>query len=157
MPPNFQIIPYDDKYKQAFYDLNAHWIEQYFIMEPIDIKVLSDPKTYIIDEGGQVFFAIDGDKILGTIALKNQGDGVYELTKLGVDPKTHKSGAGTTLCKKVIEVYQTLEDGKLLFLESNSILTDARRLYDRLGFVEKPLSDDTPYARADYYMEWEGN
>jgi|FLOH01.1.fsa_nt_gi ribosomal protein S18 acetylase RimI-like enzyme len=156
MNSNFQIIAYDSKYKQAFYDLNAHWIEKYFAMEPIDIKVLSDPKTYIIDQGGEVFFALEGDMILGTVALKNDGGGIYELTKLGVDPKIHRGGAGTALCKKVIEAYQAKEDKTILYLESNSILTDARRIYDRLGFIEKPLSADTPYARADYYMEWQG-
>lgn len=157
MTSNFQIIPYDSKYKQAFYDLNAHWIKQYFVMEPIDTKVLSDPETYIIAKGGEVFFAIDEGTVFGTIALKNEGDGVYELTKLGVDPKTHKGGAGTALCIKVIEAFKAREDGKVLYLESNTVLTDARRLYDKLDFIEKPLPADTPYARANYYMEWEGN
>lgn len=156
MTSNFKIISYDSKYKQAFYDLNAAWIEQYFVMEDIDIKVLSDPQIHIIDLGGDVFFALDGDTVFGTVALKNEGNGTYELTKLGVDPKTHKGGAGTALCKKVIEAYQARADRKVLFLESNSVLTDARRLYDKLGFIEKPLSADTPYDRADYYMEWQG-
>lgn len=156
MAMNYKILSYNKKYRQAFYDLNAAWIEKYFVMEPVDIKVLSDPETYIVNTGGNVFYAVDGDTVIGAIALMNQGDGKYELTKLAVDPKTHKSGAGTALCKKVIETFQTLDDGKLLFLESNSILTDARRLYDRLGFIEKPLPADAPYERADYYMEWEG-
>ncbi len=155
MTSNFNIIAYDSKYKQAFYDLNAHWIKEYFVMEDIDIKVLSDPQTHIIDQGGEVFFAIADDKVFGTIALKNSGNGSYELTKLGVDPNTHKGGAGTALCKKVIEAYQAKKDGKLLFLESNTVLTDARRLYDKLGFIEKPLPANTPYERANYYMELE--
>ena len=155
MTPNFKIIAYDSKYKQAFYDLNAHWIKEYFVMEDIDIKVLSDPQTHIIDQGGEVFFAIDGDKVFGTVALKNQGNGKYELTKLGVDPNVRSSGAGTALCEKVMKAYLSKDDRKILFLESNTVLTGARRIYDRLGWIEKPLPANTPYERANYYMEWE--
>ncbi len=155
MTSKFKIIPYDSRYKQAFYDLNAHWIKEYFIMEPIDEKVLSDPQSHIIDKGGEVFFALDGNCVIGTVALKHEGDGIYELTKLGVDPTSHKGGTGTALCQRVIDHYQHLKDRKLLFLESNTVLTGARRIYDRLGFVEKPLSQDTPYERANYYMEWQ--
>ena len=91
----------------------------------------------------------------GTVALKNQGNGKYELTKLGVDPNVRSSGAGTALGEKAMEAYLTKNDRKTLFLESNTVLTGARRIYDRLGWIEKPLPADTPYERANYYMEWE--
>ena len=155
MIANFEIIPYGKKHKQAFYDLNAHWIKEYFVMEPVDVKVLSDPETYIINEGGDIFFAIADGVAFGTVALKNQGNGKYELTKLGVDPNVRSSGAGTALCEKAMEAYLTKNDRKTLFLESNTVLTGARRIYDRLGWIEKPLPADTPYERANYYMEWE--
>jgi hypothetical protein len=40
-----------------------------------------------------------------------------------------------------------------MFLETNSRLVGAIRLYERLGFVHRPLPPHSEYARADVYME----
>lgn len=60
----FSIESYDPQYDQAFYDLNAEWVKEFFKMEPIDEQVLSDPKTHIIDKGGEIFYAVENGKVL---------------------------------------------------------------------------------------------
>ena len=49
-------IPYDPAYRGVFYDLNKAWLEAYFLLEPYDIQVLSDPETMVLQPGGEVHF-----------------------------------------------------------------------------------------------------
>ncbi|MFC4348727.1 GNAT family N-acetyltransferase [Kordiimonas lipolytica] len=153
--PEFELVPYDIRFKQAFYDLNAWWVEKYFKMEPIDETVLSDPETHILAKGGEIYFTLIGGKPVGAVAMKLQSPGVYELTKLGVDPNVQQGGMGRALCEKVIERFQA-RGGKTLYLETNTKLEPAIRLYEKLGFVELTPSEPSPYERANHYMEWKG-
>ena len=150
----FEILPYDDKYKQTFYDLNAEWLREFFYIEPWDETVFSDPKKYVIDQGGQIFFAVEDGKAIGVVALKNEGSNRFELTKLGVDKSIRKGGIGRALCQAVIDHFKEHSSG-ILFLETNTILENAIRLYWRLGFVEMPNPVYSPYERSNYYMEWD--
>lgn len=150
----YTIEPYDARWKQAFYDHNMRWLREFFAVEPIDERVLSDPEDTILAKGGEIYFAVSGGVAHGTVALKMQEPGVFELTKLGVDPGVQKGGMGRALCQKVIERFLA-RGGTTLFLETNTLLEPAIKLYWQLGFVEKPTPFDSPYVRANYYMEWE--
>ena len=154
--PSFTVEDYHARWRQAFYDLNIWWLRAYFDVEPIDEIMLGDPENQILAKGGEIFFAVTGDKAVGTVAMKRERDGVFELTKLGVDPSVHKGGMGRTLCKKVIERFQA-RGGKTLFLETSTVLEPAIKLYHNLGFVEKSNPQTSPYARSNYYMEWEAS
>ncbi len=151
--PTFEIVPYDVAHRQAFYDLNIAWVRQYFKVEPIDEKVLSDPEGTILDKGGEIFFAVVGGKAVGAVAMKAEGEGRFELTKLGVDPNVRQGGMGRALCEKVIERFKA-RGGTTLYLETNTILTPAITLYHKIGFVEMDPPVPSPYERANYYMEW---
>ncbi len=151
--PSFEIVPYDVAYRQAFYDLNVAWVKQYFKVEPIDEKVLSDPEGTILDKGGEIFFAVADGKAVGAVAMKAEGDGRFELTKLGVDPNVRQGGIGRALCIEVINRFQA-RGGKTLYLETNTVLEPAIRLYHRIGFKEMEPPVPSPYERANYYMEW---
>ena len=61
-----EIIPFSQKYSKDFYNLNVEWLEKYFYVESYDEKVLSNPKTYIIDTGGFIFFVKKENEIIGT-------------------------------------------------------------------------------------------
>lgn len=57
------IQTYHSKYATAFKTLNIEWLESYFYVEPYDNEVLSNPKKYIIDKGGYIFFAVEQNKV----------------------------------------------------------------------------------------------
>ena len=60
---NLKIIAFDPKFACDFHDLNIEWLETYFYVEPYDKEVLSKPRTYIIDKGGEIFFILrNGDR-----------------------------------------------------------------------------------------------
>jgi putative acetyltransferase len=150
---SWHLEQYTPRNKQAFYDLNIWWLEEFFKVEPIDERVLSEPEKYILDKGGEIFFAVVNGKAVGTVAMKAEEHGVFELTKLAVDPNVQQGGMGSALCEKVIERFKA-RGGKKLYLETNTKLTPAIKLYWKLGFVELKPEAPSPYERANYYMEW---
>lgn len=146
------IVPYSPELREHFYRLNAQWLERYFRIEEVDRMVLSDPERYILQPGGAIFFARLGEEIIGTCALLCESPGVFELTKMGVDETFRGLGAGKRLLDACIAEFHR-RDGQMLFLESNSRLKPALRMYEKAGFVLQPSArTGSHYERADVYM-----
>lgn len=147
------IIPFEDKYTQAFKNLNQWWIEQYFKMEDADFKALDNPKEYILSKGGYIAIALLNEKPVGVCALIKMENPKfdYELAKMGVSPDAHGKGIGYLLGNAVIKKAKEL-GATSIFLETNTKLTPAINLYKKLGFKEI-TGVNTPYQRSDYQME----
>ena len=156
MASRIRIVDYSPRWREDFARLNIEWLERWFVVEPIDLEVLSDPQTHILAAGGRVLFAIDDDeRAVGTVALKHEGQGVYELTKMAVEPVLRGSGVGRLLMQRALDTFLQL-GGRELFLESSSVLAPALKLYESVGFVHRPAPrPGSHYARADVYMVWE--
>jgi len=146
-----EIVPFADQYRDAWRDINVQWLETYFYLEPEDRKNLDQPEKYILDKGGEIFIALLQGEPVGVVALKYFGQARYEISKMGVRPKAQGHGIGARLLTHAIDRYHDRK-GQELFLETHSKLETAIRLYEKCGFVEAPLSEDTPYDRADYCM-----
>lgn len=149
---SLQIIPFENKYKKAFYDLNIEWLDIFFYIEDFDKEVLSNPEKYIIDPGGYIFFALEGDRVLGTVALMKSEDGIYELTKMAVLPSQRGKNIGQQLMKYCID-FGREHYMKKLFLYSNTKLENAIHIYRKWGFIEIPVEKDSPYERSNIKME----
>ncbi|HUB89117.1 MAG TPA: helix-turn-helix domain-containing GNAT family N-acetyltransferase [Dyella sp.] len=146
------IVPYSPELREDFYRLNAQWLERYFRIEQVDRMVLSDPERYILQPGGAIFFARLGEEIIGTCALLCESPGIFELTKMGVDETFRGLGAGKRLLDACIAEFHR-RAGHTLFLESNSRLKPALRMYEKAGFVLQPsVRPGSHYERADVYM-----
>ena len=151
-----RIVGFDPRWRADFAALNIEWLERWFEVEAYDREVLGNPEHYILAKGGHVLFAVDGaDRALGTVALKHEGDGVYELTKMAVAPEARGLGIGRLLMDAALDLYRTL-DARELFLESSSTLAPALALYESVGFRHHPAPRaGSHYARADVHMIWE--
>lgn len=149
------IISYDPKYKKAFHDITMAWLAKDFTVEPQHIDMLLNPERVLLEPGGDVFFAVEDGKAVGTVAMKSCGGGVFELTKLGVDPAAKGSGYGRKLCERVIESFVE-KKGKRLFLESHSMLEAAMAIYKKLGFELAENPNGAEYLCTNCYMEWRG-
>lgn len=151
--PSLQIHTYSPKHKQAFHDLNIAWLEKYFTVEPAHRQMLENPEKELLDGGGQVFFALEEGHPVGTVAVRNAGNGVYELTKLAVDPAAQGGGIGRKLCHAVIAFF-VKAGGGTLYLETHNSLKPALHLYEDLGFEICTNPGDKHYDGCDLYMEW---
>lgn len=146
-----EVIPYDAAYRDDFRRLNIEWLEKYFRVEEKDQRVLTDPDAHIIGKGGCIFFARIDSNIVGTAALINAGDGRYELSKMSVTEAYQGLGIGRRLAQAAIRHFNEI-GGTEMYLESNSRLAPALNLYKSMGFVLRPVPEDSQYERADVYM-----
>lgn len=151
-----RLISYDPKYKQAFHDITMAWLAKDFTVEPQHTEMLTNPEEVLLKNGGEVFFIVEGEEAIGTVGMKNHGNGVYELTKMGVTDKGKGKGYGRLLGEAVIERFRKV-GGKTLFLESNTMLTAAVALYEKLGFEMSEHPSGGEYLCTNCYMEWRGN
>ncbi len=145
------IVDYADCYGDAFARLNIEWLEAYFVVEPIDREVLSNPRRNIIEPGGAILYACIGGQAVGTAALKCSGAGVFELTKMAVTARCQGMGIGRQLLCAALDRFHDL-GGECLYLESNSSLAAALALYESAGFRHETPPQRSEYARADVYM-----
>ena len=147
-----EIVTYRPEFAKDFALLNYEWLERYFTVEPLDEEYLSDPEGHIMQLGGEIFFALDGTRVIGTCAAIPREDGTMELAKLAVTPDAQGRGLGRALSVAVIEFARSRQP-KNLYLVSSTRLGPALRLYETLGFRHLPFPWPPPYTDADVYME----
>jgi ribosomal protein S18 acetylase RimI-like enzyme len=145
------IIDYDQQYNADFAALNRAWLEKYFVVEPVDEKIFANPKEYIIDKGGYIFFAKLDSKIVGTFAMMKMAEGVFELSKMAVAEEFQGRKIGNKILEACLEKAKHLKADKVI-LYSNTSLQPAIHLYKKFGFKEVPLGT-VEYKRADIKME----
>ena len=146
-----EIVDFSPQYAEAFARLNLEWLEKYFHVEDIDRVVLSDPETEVIGHGGHILFARVNDEVVGTVALKHHGNGRYELTKMAVTESCQGQGLGRALMVAAIARFHDIQ-GSSMFLETNSRLRTAIKLYESAGFRHEPHPAGSDYERSDTYM-----
>ncbi|WP_430423386.1 GNAT family N-acetyltransferase [Phenylobacterium sp.] len=146
-----QIVDFEPAHAEAFRTLNEAWISKYFALEPKDREVLGDPQGKIIAKGGAVFMALHDGEPVGCVALMKMDDGGYEVAKMTVSETLRGSGLGRLLMQRCIDAGAELGATRL-YLETNSTLGPALGLYRAMGFKDLAPTD-TPYARADVFME----
>ncbi|WP_380779761.1 GNAT family N-acetyltransferase [Sphingomonas sp. R86520] len=125
---------FTDQLADAFYQINAEWIEDMYQLEHTDIDVLKHPRERIIEPGGDILFVEDPKLgVIGACALLKTGDRQFELTKMGVLDKARGKKAGEFLLEAIIARADALGCDRL-YLLSNAKSEAAVHLYEKLGF-----------------------
>jgi ribosomal protein S18 acetylase RimI-like enzyme len=137
-----------------FRRLNEEWIVRYFAIEPKDIEALSNPRETILRRGGRIFFAVREGRAVGCCALLAIGPGEFEVAKMAVTEACQGAGIGRRLLENVIAAARAAGAARL-YLESNSRMKPAVRLYESIGFRHLPPERivPSPYARSNVAME----
>jgi ribosomal protein S18 acetylase RimI-like enzyme len=148
------VIPYRAELRAAFEKLNRDWIETYFVLEDADRAIFADPVGTILRPGGQIFFVVEGDRVLGTCAVLCHGSGDCEIAKMAVDSEARGRGLADLLMGAALEFARS-RGARRAIIVSNTSLTPAIQLYRKHGFVEVPLQSDGRYQRANIRMERE--
>ena len=148
---NLKIVPFNKDYKPAFEFLNKAWIEEYFVMEEEDLKTLQNPESYVLEKGGEVFFAILDGEVVGTAAMIQTDKGIYELAKMAVARQFQGLGIGKKLLKRCVDFSKEREATEI-FLITNDSLKPALSLYLSFGFVLNDQNDDNRYERGNTKM-----
>lgn len=149
-----EIIEQQPEYFQYFKSLNYEWLKKYFWIEKEDEEMLTNPQSEIIDKGGHIFFAKEGDEVLGTAALLKHNNNSFELAKMAVTEKAQGRQIGKKLALAAIEKARR-ENADVVFLETSTRLQAACGLYKKLGFeqVEYEADEISKYGRASIKMK----
>lgn len=145
-----KIIPYSAEHYDHFRQLNEAWITKYFSLEEIDRRLLHDPQTHILAEGGYIFIATYQGEVAGTCALIRQNNLTFELAKMAVAEHARGKGIGHALGAHCIAFAKSVGIRRIELL-SNTVLTPAINLYKKLGFAEVQLPE-TEFRRANIKM-----
>lgn len=143
------IQKYETKFDNDFFVLNRAWIEESWILEESDKKDLLNPDK-IVYNGGQVFFALENQKVIGTVAMINSSENRFELAKMTVQKDFRGKGIANLLMDECLKFAKENKANEI-FLISNDSLTIARNLYDKYGFKEVDL-DSQKYDRGNVKM-----
>ena len=144
-----QIVGFNKKYTEQFFILNKAWIEESWHLEDSDKKDLLNPDK-IVENGGQVFFALENKIAIGTVAMiKSSGDR-FELAKMTVQEDFRGKGIANMLMNECLK-FAKQKNAREIFLISNDSLIIARNLYDKNGFKEVKL-DSQKYDRGNVKM-----
>ena len=144
-----EIVGFNKKYSEQFFMLNKAWIEESWHLEDSDKKDLLNPDK-IVDNGGQIFFALEDHKAIGTVAMIRSSDDRFELAKMTVQDDFRGKGIANMLMDECLK-FAKENKAKEIFLISNDSLKVARNLYDKYGFKEVDL-DSKKYDRGNVKM-----
>ena len=145
-------IPFESYHSKDFKALNVEWLETFFIVEPYDELVLSNPIEQIIEPGGFIFMVMCADKVIGTFAFIKKDSGVFEFSKMAVTPNQRGKGYGNQIVQFVIR-FADQHHWEKLILYSSTKLENSIHLYRKYGFMEVPIDPDIKYARGNIKME----
>jgi putative acetyltransferase len=146
-----EIIEYQNKYQPDFYRLNLAWLDKYNLTESHDLIILDDPEGTIINKGGFIWLAKEGDFIVGTAAIMKETDEVFELAKMAVDEAFQGKGISKLLIEACIDKAKKIGATKLELFSNHQLIT-ALGLYQKYGFAHVDVTN-SPFETADVKME----
>jgi DNA-binding MarR family transcriptional regulator/N-acetylglutamate synthase-like GNAT family acetyltransferase len=147
-----EVVEFEERYAPDFARLNYEWIAKYYAIEPHDHDQLDHPRQNIIDKGGQIFFALAGGDVAGTVAMIRMNYEAFELAKMAVSPAFQGYKIGDRLMEACI-AFARDEGVPYIILESNTKQFAAINLYRKFGFVETPPDPNSQFARSNIRME----
>jgi ribosomal protein S18 acetylase RimI-like enzyme len=146
---NVIVTDFQGQYSNQFYKLNKAWIEESWVLEDSDKKDLLNPDK-IVENGGQVFFALEDKIAIGTVAMIKSSNDRFELAKMTVQEDFRGKGIANMLMDECLK-FAKQNNAREIFLISNDSLIIARNLYDKYDFKEAVL-DSQKYERGNVKM-----
>jgi ribosomal protein S18 acetylase RimI-like enzyme len=137
------IQDFSRKYFDEFKKINIEWLKETVGISPYDEKVLDNPEDEILKKGGKIFLAFAGTEFVGTFILLPVNHEDIELTKLSVDKAYRRMGIGRQLMNYAIDDARKAGYTSIILLTHTS-LTEALKLYRKMGFTEIPSHPDLP-------------
>lgn len=150
--PDIKITGYQERFAKDFGRLNYDWIEKSYGVEEHDHLVLDNPLESVIEPGGEIFFAILDNKVVGTVAMIRLSDESFELAKMAVSAEARGQGIGDLLMQACVQFARS-SGAHSIILESNTKQEAAVNLYRKFGFKEIPLDPNSHFMRANIRMQ----
>lgn len=145
--------------RQSFISLNLDWIEESFTVENSDRDQLENLEGAILAKGGRIVVAELDHQVVGTGAIlpphHDPDDDRHwlEIIKMAARKDLRGQGIGRAVLDALIVEAKSM-GADAIWLETNSDLKAATKLYEKCGFRKLSENDlwPTPYARCNLQM-----
>jgi len=127
-------VPFEAAHADGFRSLVAETLRE-FDFEP-DPELDAD-----LDDPGAIYaalwVAVDGDAVVGSVALRDLGGGAVELKRMYLRPDQRGRGLGRQLLGVALD-WARAHDKHSVCLDTSERMLAAQRLYEDHGFVRVP-------------------
>ena len=127
------------------------WNEQF---EALVARIVSDFTTSFNSARERCWIAEMAGEIVGSIFLVQANETTAKLRLLLVEPKARGLGLGTRLVEEVIRFARRCGYEKIV-LWTNSVLVEARHIYQKVGFVLVETEEHHSYGKDLIGETWE--
>jgi GNAT superfamily N-acetyltransferase len=127
-------VPFEAAHADGFRSLVADTLREFdFEPDPELDSDLDDPQgTY-----AALWVAVDGDTVIGSVALRDLGDGAVQLKRMYLRPGQRGRGLGRQLLGVALD-WARAHDMSVVRLDTSERMVAAQRLYEANGFVRVP-------------------
>jgi GNAT superfamily N-acetyltransferase len=127
-------VPFEAAHADGFRSLVADTLREFdFEPDPELDSDLDDPHgTY-----AALWVAVDGDTVIGSVALRDLGDGAVQLKRMYLRPGQRGRGLGRQLLGVALD-WARAHDMSVVRLDTSERMVAAQRLYEANGFVRVP-------------------
>lgn len=93
---------------------------------------------------GNYFKILDGDKIIGGIRVRDNGEGQYWIGSIYIHPTSQNKGIGTEVMNLL---FKEFKDSKKWYLETSYLSFRNHHFYEKMGF--KKFGETKPDIKKD--------
>ena len=128
------IVPFQPGHADGFRSLVAETLREFgFEPDPELDDDLDDPgATYTA-----IWVALDGDEVVGSVALRDLGHGAVQLKRMYLRPDQRGHGLGKQLLALALD-WARANGMRSVRLDTSERMAAARRLYEANGFERVP-------------------
>jgi GNAT superfamily N-acetyltransferase len=130
-------------------DISSSYFGRPATEQEVDEGLEAFPSDDFAAPTGLLVVAIDGSAPVGCGGLLFGDDGVAEVKRVYVAPSHRRRGLGARIMVE-LERLAVSHGIRELRLDTRDDVVDARRLYQRIGFLEVPAFNAGPYAEHWY-------
>ena len=146
----YQIVSFKKSYSKFFETICYGWFEKFFKFDSRDLGLVTKPQKEIINKGGEIFFALDEDVPIATIALIPESLIRAELHMMAVHDEYQGLGIGSKLIAHGIQ-YAKQKGYTELVTYTSSRLPATIALHNQHGFAYIPMNKPK-YQNYDVMM-----
>jgi molybdopterin-guanine dinucleotide biosynthesis protein A len=129
-----RIVPIGDDHVRGFRSLVADTLAEFgFTPDPELDPDLGDPRAHY----AAIWVVVRGEEVVGSIALRDLGDGVLELKRMYLRKTCRGRGTGSRLLGTALD-WARASGARLIKLDTTVEMASARRLYESRGFIRVP-------------------
>jgi molybdopterin-guanine dinucleotide biosynthesis protein A/predicted GNAT family acetyltransferase len=142
------IVPFEPAHRDGFRSLVSDTLREFGFEPDADLDPdLADPSLIYT----AVWIVRARGDVVGTIALRELGDGVLELKRMYLRPAYRGRGLGSRLLTTAVDWART-HGARAIRLDTTEDMRAARRLYEAAGFARVP-GDAPRQGRPRYLYE----